>query len=190
MSTSISKILAIVEEDAMSVKKRVAKRSMEMDEQTFILASTCQANKAMRNEKLFRRRWDEPYLRELATREKSFVAEYRLDPSSFDILSGMLEMYPQVDKKMSQISTKSGPISTNSRLGAALIILAGGRRVESMRTHGVSQAFVYENLRRVIRSINEAGHCMRHFRKIHEFQGKKLLCLRGSQPVQVLCWSN
>jgi DDE superfamily endonuclease len=95
---------------------------------------------------------------ELSTRfgskGKSFVAEYRLDPSSFDVLSGMLEMHLQVDQKMSKISTKSGPISTKSRLGAALIILAGGRRVESMRTHGLSQAFVYDNLRKIVKAIN------------------------------------
>ena len=86
-------------------------------------------------------------MRDLATRESSFVAEYRLDPSSFDILSGMLEMDLRVDERMSQISTSSGAISTNSRLGSALIILAGGRRIECMRTHGVSSPFVYENLR-------------------------------------------
>ena len=65
-------------------------------------------------------------MRDLATRESSFVAEYRLDPSSFDILSGMLEMDLRVDERMSQISTSSGAISTKSRLGSALIILAGG----------------------------------------------------------------
>ena len=120
----------------------------------FFFASTFQATRAIRNEKIFRRRWDEPYMRDLATRESSFVAEYRLDPSSFDILSGMLEMDLRVDERMSQISTSSGAISTNSRLGSALIILAGGRRIECMRTHGVSSPFVYENLRRVVRAIN------------------------------------
>jgi hypothetical protein len=52
---------------------------------------------------------------------------------------------------MSKILTKSGP---KSRLGAALIILAGGRRVKSMRTHGLSQAFVHDNLRKVVKAIN------------------------------------
>ena len=150
----MSAIMKIVDDDAVAVNQRVAKRSIEVDEQMFIFVSICQANSAMRNEKLFRRRWDESYLRDLAVREKSFVAEYRLDPASFDVLSGMLEMDLQVNQKTSKVSTKSGAITTNSRLGAALIILAGGRRIESMRTHGLSQAFVYENLRKVVRAIN------------------------------------
>lgn len=46
----------------------------------------------MQNEKSFRRRWDEIYLRDLAVKEKLLVAEYRLDSASFDVVSGMLEM--------------------------------------------------------------------------------------------------
>ena len=56
---------------------------------------------------------------------------------------------------MSKVSTKSGPISTPSRIGVALIILAGGPRIESMRTHGLSQPFVCDNLRKVVRAINK-----------------------------------
>ena len=56
---------------------------------------------------------------------------------------------------MATIATvKSAPISTNSRLGAALIIMSGGRHIESMRTHGISKAFSYSNLKRVVRAIN------------------------------------
>ena len=43
-------------------------------------------------------------------------------------------------------SSKSEPIMNSSRLGAALIMLimlGGGRRIESIRTHGISQTFAY-----------------------------------------------
>ena len=68
----------------------------------------------------------------------------------------MLEPRLSVDKVMAKVSVPtSEPITTNSRLGAALIILAGGRAMEAMRTHGISKAFVYDNLRRVVRAIND-----------------------------------
>ena len=38
---------------------------------------------------------------------------------------------------------KSGEISTTSRLGIGLILLAGGRTMECMRTHGVARATVF-----------------------------------------------
>ena len=55
---------------------------------------------------------------------------------------------------MANLSSKSGLITNHSRLGCALIILAGGRRIEAMKTHGVSQSFTYSNLRSVVRAIN------------------------------------
>jgi hypothetical protein len=36
-----------------------------------------------------------------------------------------------------------------------LILLAGGRTIEAMRTHGLSRAQVYKNFREVIKAINE-----------------------------------
>ena len=48
----------------------------------------------------------------------------------------------------------SGRITEASRLGAALIILAGGRETESLRTHGLSSTFVYDNLHEVVEAIN------------------------------------
>jgi hypothetical protein len=55
----------------------------------------------------------------------------------------MLEPGLTVDQDMANMATNSGPITSHSRLGAALIILAGGRRIEAMRTHGISSTFTY-----------------------------------------------
>ena len=49
---------------------------------------------------------------------------------------------------------KSDEITTCSRLGAALIILVGGRNIEAMRTHGLSKSVVYTNLHEVAKAIN------------------------------------
>ena len=49
----------------------------------------------------------------------------------------------------------STPISTASRLGTALIMLAGGRRMEAMRTHGISESQAYKNLHDVVTAINK-----------------------------------
>ena len=51
-------------------------------------------------------------------------------------------------------TSKSEPIMNSSRLGAALIMLimlGGGRRIESIRTHGIS---LYTNLHAVVAAIN------------------------------------
>ena len=103
-----------------------------------------------------RLRWS-PYLRELAEKENSFVAEYRLSPHAFDRLVEMLDPTLMSNQTMAALAmSKSGsaPISTSSRVGAALIMLAGGRAIESMRTHGLARTTVYENFRSVIRAIN------------------------------------
>lgn len=39
----------------------------------------------------FRKRWDSLHLRDLAAKEGSFVAEYRVDPRGFEILTELLE---------------------------------------------------------------------------------------------------
>lgn len=49
----------------------------------------------------------------------------------------------------------SGEIYPESRLGAALIILSGGRIMESMRTHGMARTTVYNNFLRVVKAIND-----------------------------------
>ena len=50
-------------------------------------------------------------------------------------------------------SSGSGLISDASRVGAALIMLGGGRRMEAMRTHGISESQAYANLHRVCLAI-------------------------------------
>ena len=110
-----------------------------------------------RDEPLYRRRWDSQYLLELAENEGSFVAEYRMQPSAFHCLCEMLrDSLTKVEVKQAACSARSGskPISVMSRVGAALIILAGGRNVEVMRTHGVSMSFCYKNLQDVCAAIN------------------------------------
>ena len=112
----------------------------------------------IRQPSLFRKRWDSSYLLELANREKSFVAEYRLDNRSFDILHTLLDPLLEVNQNMAKVSmsrTNSQTISTASRLGAALIMFGGGRRIEAMRTHGMARSTVYENFRTVVRAINK-----------------------------------
>ena len=116
MSTALSKVRKILEDDGISSTKRAAKRANEFEGELYVFACSCQATQSIWNEMLFRRRWDEAYLRDLATREKSLITEYRLDPPSFDVLSDMLEVDLQVNQKMSEVSTKSGPISTKSYL--------------------------------------------------------------------------
>lgn len=105
----------------------------------------------------FRKRWDSGYLVDLAQKEGSFLAEYRLTPRLFSILHDLIENSIAANLKMESLtlqSSGSGPISTASRLGAALIILSGGRVVEAMRTHGISKSFVYKNLESVVDAIN------------------------------------
>ena len=104
-----------------------------------------------------RTRWNMDYFLDLAHQENSFVREYRVDDAGFSQLHEILKIYLQVDPKMAAVrsaSTRSAPISTESRLGAALIMLAGGRDIEAMRTHGISSTFAYENLHRVVEAIN------------------------------------
>lgn len=111
----------------------------------------------IRTAALYRKRWDCVYLRDLAEKENSFVSEYRLGPKQFDMLCDMLSPIIDKNQEMAQramAKCKSAPISTDSRVGAALIMLAGGRATESMRTHGLAKATVYCNLHEVVRAIN------------------------------------
>ena len=67
------------------------------------------------------------------------MAEYRLSPQLFDVLANMCEPYLAVNTRMAGVSnskTCSEQISVNSRVGTGLIMAAGGRYIEAMRTHG------------------------------------------------------
>lgn len=57
--------------------------------------------------------------------------------------------------KSSAAMSKSGsaPITTDSRIGAAIIMLSGGRRIEAMRTHGLAESTTYANLHAVALAI-------------------------------------
>lgn len=110
-----------------------------------------------KDEALFRRRWDSDYMMNLAIDESSVVAEYRMPPAAFlcmaEILSDILR---KNEIKQAAVLSLSGskPVSVMSRIGASLIILAGGRYVEAMRTHGLARSCVYENVYDVCLAIN------------------------------------
>ncbi len=128
-------------------RKRLEKRKKAM---IILCLLGAIAQKALDEEKmksgaLFRKRWDSEYLLQLACNENSFVAEYRVDPKGFDILVEILGPMLEKDNDMAKRSMskcKSSPISPTSRLGACLIILAGGRVIEAMRTHGMAKSTV------------------------------------------------
>lgn len=111
-----------------------------------------------RNPSIHRRRWDSEYLWNLAVNEGSFVAEYRLRPQHYCELETLLEPFLCKNQEMAcraMNSSQSKPISVASRLGAALIMLSGGRQIEAMRTHGLAKATVYANLHDVVTAINK-----------------------------------
>lgn len=54
----------------------------------------------LKQPRIFRKRWDSAYLRNLAENENSFLAEYRVDPASFDILVNMLGDSLDVNNEM------------------------------------------------------------------------------------------
>ena len=125
------------------------------DAESISVASTMHL---FREPAIFRRRWDSQYLMDLAQREGSFVSEYRVDPQGFDILVNLLEEVMPMNIKMAQLKSlesNTDPVSTASKLGAALIVLSGGRVMESMRTHGLSRSYCYDNLHSVVRAINK-----------------------------------
>ena len=153
MSSVLQKIISLAESEASSDSKKAVKRTRDTDDYIF-QSSLGKLIRPCRDDKYFRTRWREGYCRDLAEKENSFIAEYRLDPVSFDLQSEMLAPDLGVNEAMANLSSKSGLITNHSRLGCALIILAGGRRIEAMRTHGVSQSFTYYNLRSVVRAIN------------------------------------
>ena len=58
-----------------------------------------------------------------------------MDPRSFDILVQLLEPHLQCNEEMklrAMKESRSGPITVTSRVGAGLIMLAGGRFMESL----------------------------------------------------------
>eukprot|EP01031_Cornospumella_fuschlensis_P030374 gene30374-36701_t len=142
--------------------KRAEKEERDL-KVAFVVVSACLAavhfHKIPRGPSLLRRRWDEERLRTLAEQENSFVREYRMTPYCFDVLLAKLGDSLRSDEKMAAVRSAKGklsaPITESSRLGAALILLGGGRHLEAMRTHGMAYTTVYHNFQKVIRAINE-----------------------------------
>lgn len=137
---------------------QVEKVENEAEEPLFVMISVEDDMWAARDAPLHRIRWNCKYLTHLAQKEGTFVAEYRLTPQVFNILVDMLTPALEGDKEMAMLAmakSGSGQISIASRIGCALIMLGGGRHMEAMRTHGVSQTFVYENLQKVVNAIND-----------------------------------
>ncbi len=139
----------------LEILKLLEQDDEDDDEEFETLSTMLQFNS--RNSILFRKRWDSDYLLDLAQKEGSFLAEYRLTPRLFSVLHDLIEDRIATNDKMESLvlsSSGSRRISTASRLGAALIILSGGRIVEAMRTHGISKPFAYNNLESVVEAIN------------------------------------
>jgi hypothetical protein len=78
----------------------------------------------------------------LTIEENSFIREYRVTPEGFNILVQLLGSLLDFDQRKAQNAMsfcRSDMITVGSRIAAALIMLAGGRYVEVMRTHGMSK---------------------------------------------------
>lgn len=56
--------------------------------------------------------------------------------------------------RLSMSKCNSDISTTERRVAAALLVLAGGRSIEAMRTHGLGWTTVYNNLHEVVRAIN------------------------------------
>jgi hypothetical protein len=115
-------IVKIVEDDTSSTLKRKNKRKRRYLEDLFII-TTMFDGPSYRDAKLSRLRWNCDYLVDLAINEKTFVAEYRLDPRSFDLLGDILKDDLSVDDKMSAVSTKSGIIFNINFTGYSIFFL-------------------------------------------------------------------
>ena len=105
------------------------------------------------------------------------MAEYRLDPGSFDVLIQLLQPCLTVSEEMSRRAMsqcKTKPITVSSRVGVGLIMLAGGRVVECMRTHGLAKATVLATIVKIVHA------CCR----LHNFAIKRSIPL-SSNPVHI-----
>lgn len=99
------------------------------DEIDVLLLPFLLRNVHQRNSALFRKRWDSSYLVNPAVNKGSFISESRLDPGEFDLLHQLLSSSLERDVSQSNRSVSrsgSAPITSASRLGAALIMLGEG----------------------------------------------------------------
>lgn len=111
-----------------------------------------------RGKHLYRKRWDCEHLMRLAQNEGSFIKEYRVTPQIFNLLIELLEPCLRRNFAMQQLALSeslSEPVSSASKIGATLIVLAGGRVMESMRTHGLAASCAYSYFHEVVNCINQ-----------------------------------
>lgn len=84
--------------------------------------------------------------------------EYRLDPVAFNELHFMLKNSigkNQTKARNAMDKSNSEVITTESRLGATLIMLADCRSLENMRSHRLAKSIWYDNFRAVIQAIHD-----------------------------------
>ena len=108
MTSVLQKILSLAESEASSDSKKALKRRRDIDDD-ILQSSLGKIIPLCRDGKYLRTRWREGYCRDLAEKENSFIAEYRLDPVSFDSLSEITEPDLGVNEAMANLSSKSGP---------------------------------------------------------------------------------
>lgn len=134
---------ALIQVQKRDMNRRRVENEEELDYNIFMYLSVAwqMGLKRERASSLYRKRWDEDYLWNLAITEGSFVEEYRMLPLTFDLLHETIKGQLEVDVTMAaraMNTCNSTPISTRSRLASALVLLGGGKPMESMRTHGLA----------------------------------------------------
>lgn len=160
--TSISSFIIASSHEIMCPSSSIKKRKIQeerdiMELMEIVVLAQAVTRRLPPAPPLRRYRWNSSYLRDLAAREGSFVAEYRMTPIQFDTLCDMLGPSLHWDEKMAAVcekKTQSSAIGVDSIVGQALIRLAGGRCIESMRTHGVSETTAYRSLQRFVDAVN------------------------------------
>jgi hypothetical protein len=108
MDELYSHIQQIATADSESSLLKIRKRARNNEFADELMLAVLFDGRMLRDEKSLRRRWDEPFMRDLATKENSWIREVRLDQITFDLLSDMLEKDLAVDERMAAISSKSG----------------------------------------------------------------------------------
>jgi hypothetical protein len=84
----------------------------------------------------------------------SFQRMYRMDVESFAKLCSMLEPHLRTDKKMSQIRTSKGKITTEIALHCLIRWLAGGSYLDIRLSAGISPASFYRCIHSAMNAIS------------------------------------
>jgi predicted GNAT family acetyltransferase len=145
--TDYSQFEAIFEED-----------EEEELELVLFLVETSNHPKLNRSSVFHRQRWESEYRVNLAIQEGTFVFEYRMGPREFDIIHTLIGDRLKGNEQMAAVAaarSESVPIPAASKIGTALILLADGRRLEALRTHGIAQATANSTFHSFCATINE-----------------------------------